>query len=138
MEVGTKSRIGDDRMPGECVPEGLHTRCLLYHLVWSQRRILSQRCLRSTTCHPLLRSSEVYGSASDVTSIPGRNIIIRVRGYIFFQRFLVACFFVDNLDVFASEAYRPVVVWIGGETMARDILFFSSGKSIVTSLNRHT
>src|ERR1700722_11097518 len=138
MEMGKKSKYGDDRMLAKFVPKGLHTRCLLYHLVWPRRRILPNRILRGTTCNLLLRLGEIYASTPDVTSIPSRNLIFHIfgcRDFVVYVRFVVACLLVDDRKIIAFEAYLPVMCsW--GETMTRD-LFFSPSKSVITSLNRH-
>jgi hypothetical protein len=68
----------------------------------------------------------------------GWYLIFRIYGYIFFERLLIVGFLVENQNIFALERYRPVVVWIGRETMTRDVIFFFSSKGIVASLNIDT
>ena len=80
----------------------------------------------------------MYGSTSDINSISSRHYIFRVCNYTFYERFSVLGFLVEDRKIFTSEAYLPVVIWIGGETMTRDVLFFSPSKSFVASLNGHT
>lgn len=138
MEVGKKSRSRneDDRMPGNFIPKGLQTGCLLYNLVWSQRRIPSKRYVRGPACNVVL-NVEVYGGASDVTCIARRHLKFPIFCDVFFECYLVIGFFIDNQNIFAFEVYRPVLgSW--RKSMTRNILLFFASKSVLASLNRHT
>src|SRR5271154_2690972 len=126
MEMGKKSKSTDDRMLAKFVSEGSHTGCLLYHLVWPNRWVSTDSILWVRACNILL---EFDRSTSDVTSIPGRNLISHkfgCRDFVIFLCLLVAGLLVDDRKIYAFEVYRPVVGCIWGETMTLDVFILSS------------
>jgi hypothetical protein len=121
--MGKKSKYGDNRLLAKFVPEGPQTGCFLYHLVWARRWVPLERYIRAKACN---LDFEIHTCSSYIASIAGRNPKLRIYGYILLKCLLVVGFLVDNQNIFALEPYRPVAVWIGGETMTRDVIFFYS------------
>jgi len=83
---------------------------------------------------------EIDASNSDVTCIPAGDLIFFIlcrRNSVIDMCFHVVCFLVNDLDIPAFEIYCPVFGIVGRKATARDVLFFSSSKSIITSRHVH-